>query len=89
MHGIKREGLDKLGLIYKETGRSLILTSLTTGVAFGSIAFAEHRGLAGMGLLLTIGVASCLLASLFLLPAILSLFLNKKSRRIEHEKHNI
>ncbi|MBN2803034.1 MAG: MMPL family transporter, partial [Deltaproteobacteria bacterium] len=83
MHGIKREGVNRLGLIYKQTGRALILTSITTGVAFGSIAFAHHRGLAGMGILLFIGVISCLLASLFVLPAIISLFFNKRVNKAE------
>jgi hypothetical protein len=86
MHGIKREGVNRLGLIYKQTGRALILTSITTGVAFGSIAFANHRGLAGMGILLFIGVISCLLASLFVLPAIISLFFNKRVNTIEIEE---
>ncbi|MBN2718575.1 MAG: MMPL family transporter [Deltaproteobacteria bacterium] len=73
LHGIRREGIARLPLILKHTGRALVLTSLTTAIAFGSIAGASHRGLAGMGLLLTLGVASCLLMSILLLPAVAAL----------------
>lgn len=55
------------------TWRALVLTSLTSMIGFGSLAVASHRGLAGLGMVVMIGIASCLLVSVILLPAILSL----------------
>ncbi|MBN2341552.1 MAG: MMPL family transporter [Deltaproteobacteria bacterium] len=79
LHGIKRGGVADLPRILKYTGRALILTSLTTAIAFGAIAFSSHRGLAGMGVLLTLGVGGCLLASIWLLPALSRLVFSKSN----------
>jgi predicted RND superfamily exporter protein len=77
LHGLKREGVRGMSEVLRHTGRALVLTSLTTGIAFGSIAFASHVGLAGMGLLLVLGVGSCLITSLGLLPALARIFFKK------------
>lgn len=55
------------------TGRSVVLTSLTTLAAFGTLAFTSHRGLASFALALTLGVVSALLLSVLLLPELLVL----------------
>ena len=55
------------------TGRSILLTSLTTILGFGSLALAKYHVLANMGILTIIGVSSCFFFSAVLLPAILSL----------------
>ncbi len=52
---------------------SLVLTSTTTMVGFGSMLLAAHRGLYTFGLVLTIGVASCVFVALIPLPSILTL----------------
>lgn len=86
LHAVRREGIGRLPDILKHTGRALILTSLTTGIAFGSIAFASHVGMAGMGVLLVLGVASCLVTSLVLLPAMARIFLrDKESNTVDKE----
>jgi hypothetical protein len=41
-------------------------------VGFGSMMIAAHRGLYSLGLVLTIGVGTCLLVSIVLVPAILT-----------------
>lgn len=78
LHGIKREGIMKMPSVLKHTGRALVLTSVTTAIAFGSIAMSAHRGLAGMGILLTLGVGCCLVTSVILLPAVLRVISGKK-----------
>jgi predicted RND superfamily exporter protein len=55
------------------TINAIMLTSLTSMIGFGSMMFAAHRGLASLGLVLVIGVGSCLFVSLVTLPAILTL----------------
>ena len=55
----------------KSTGRAVILSALTTTVAFASLTIGAHRGIHSLGLVVTIGVIACLLAALVLLPALL------------------
>jgi predicted RND superfamily exporter protein len=56
------------------TMNAIVLTSLTSMIGFGSMMIAAHRGLYSVGLVLVIGVGSCLFVSLVPLPAILTLF---------------
>lgn len=53
---------------------ALFLTSMTNMAGFASMIFAAHRGLRSIGMVLTIGVASCLFISAVLLPALLTLW---------------
>jgi len=53
------------------TSTSIVLTSLTTMVGFGSLMIANHQGLQSLGRVLAIGVTCCLFTSLVMLPAIL------------------
>lgn len=55
------------------TGRSIVLTSLTTMAAFGALVLTRHRGLGSFAACLSLGVASALVLSVFLLPQILRL----------------
>jgi uncharacterized protein len=55
------------------TARGCVLTSLTTMVGFGSIAFSHYPGLKSMGLVALLGVGLCLLAALLLLAPLLAL----------------
>ncbi|HLC41604.1 MAG TPA: MMPL family transporter [Methylomirabilota bacterium] len=58
-------------LVARSTVMAVALNGLTTMVGFGSLMIADHQGIFGLGLLLTIGAASGLLASLVVLPVIL------------------
>lgn len=53
---------------------ALFLTSMSNMAGFGSMILAEHRGLRSIGLVLTLGVGSCLFVSAVLLPALLTLW---------------
>jgi len=52
---------------------SVIVTSLTSIVGFGSLVVASHQGMFSMGILLALGVGSSLLVSLLLMPSLLVL----------------
>jgi len=62
--------------ISASTMNAIVLTSLTSMVGFGSMMVAAHRGLYTVGLVLVVGVGSCLFVSLVTLPAILTLVSN-------------
>ncbi len=55
------------------TSRATVLSALTTGTAFASLAVSAHPGSATMGTLLLIGLGNTLLATLVFLPALLGL----------------
>lgn len=57
-----------------KTGRALLMTSLTTMVGFGSLSLANFQGVREMGLLSIFGIAYCLISSIVLLTAILSIW---------------
>lgn len=54
------------------TINSIMMTSVTSIMGFGSMMIASHRGLFSLSVVLTIGVATCLFVSLVMLPAILT-----------------
>lgn len=56
------------------TGKALVLTSLTTSLAFGTLAFAGFEGLVQVGVFTILGVGFALLASVTFLPALLLRF---------------
>jgi len=88
IHAVRRQGIGKLPNVLRHTGRALVLTSLTTAIAFGSIATSAHVGMAGMGLLLVLGVGGCLVASLFVLPALMRIFMRKSKSNPTNEEVN-
>ena len=74
VHILHRWKMEKnLDIVYRSTGKAILLTSLTTMLGFGSLWFATYRGLGSMGIALFIGVGTCFLATLFIIPAILGL----------------
>ena len=74
VHILHRWKLEKnLDIVYRSTGKAIMLTSLTTMLGFGSLWFATYRGLGSMGIALFIGVGTCFLATLLIIPAIFGL----------------
>src|SRR5690349_19954433 len=59
--------------------RGVMLNGITTMVGFGSLMIASHRGLFILGLLLTLGSFSGLVASLVVLPVVLQLLAPPKA----------
>lgn len=59
---------------FQLVGKAILLTSLTTMIGFGSVGFYEMRGMASFGHVLFMGVGTCFLATLFVLPPLLRIF---------------
>lgn len=68
--------LQKLGMYRTSPSliNALFLTSMSNMAGFASMILAAHRGLRSIGMVLTIGVGSCLFISAVLLPALLTLW---------------
>jgi predicted RND superfamily exporter protein len=59
---------------FHDTGRAVLVTSLTTMVGFGSLVLADYPGLVGAGLLAFVGIGCCLITTVTVLPALMELF---------------
>ena len=63
-----------INIVYRYTGKGVFLSAFTTMIGFGSLGLIGKFGsIASMGSILFVGIASCLLTTLLLLPALLSL----------------
>ncbi len=54
----------------RQAGVAIFLTSATTVLGFGSLAFSSIPGLRSGGILVSLGVSACFLATVLVLPAI-------------------
>jgi len=73
VHRWKIEGKGKVRIVFASTGKAILLTSLTTMLAFGSLIFSIWRGFGQLGGALFIGVAACFLTTVIILPGIISI----------------
>jgi hypothetical protein len=67
-------GEDGVRLSFSHVGKAIFLTSVTTMVGFGSVGCFEMRGMASFGWVLVLGVGTCFLATLLVLPPAIRLF---------------
>jgi hypothetical protein len=71
------------GILARSTGKAVLVSGLTAIAGFGSLVLAKHRGIHSLGVIMSLGIATCMIAGLTFLPAILNLleksgWLNKK-----------
>ena len=60
-------------------GRGVLVKALTSMIGFGTLMISSERGLAGLGLILTLGVGCSMLSALVFLPAVLQLMGGRKA----------
>ena len=72
VHRMRTE--DATQLFDTSTMRAVLASGLTTVASFGNLAFSSHVGTASMGILLALGLAASMSATLIVLPAWLKLF---------------
>jgi hypothetical protein len=71
IHRWRREGRGSVKTVFASTGKAILLTSLTTMLAFGSLIFSLWRGYGSLGTALLIGVGACFITTIFILPGII------------------
>ena len=81
LHRYRQEGEQDVAPVVRFTGMAIFLSAATTMVGFGSLALAQHRGAASLGLVLLLGVGSCLLTATLFLPAVLELLRRRRARK--------
>ncbi|HSY20081.1 MAG TPA: MMPL family transporter [Candidatus Acidoferrales bacterium] len=70
-------------ILARSTGKAVLVSGLTAIAGFGSLILAKHRGIHSLGVIMSVGIATCMIAGLTFLPALLNLLgrtnvLNKK-----------
>ncbi|MBN8246888.1 MAG: MMPL family transporter [Verrucomicrobia bacterium] len=71
-------------LLARSTGKAVFLSGLTTIVGFGSLVLADHQGIRSLGEIMAAGTTTCMIAGLTVLPAILTLRVQRASRGGSH-----
>jgi uncharacterized protein len=57
---------------FRETSRAIVLSALTTMVGFGSLLGSSYPGLRSIDWVTSLGIVCCVMASLIMLPALLT-----------------
>jgi len=70
-------------ILGKSTGKAVLVSALTTSTGFGSLILAQHQGIASLGIVMAIGSALCMAASVTVLPALLIL-LKRSGLKLGH-----
>ena len=68
-------------LLHTSTALAVVLSALTNISGFGNLSVSPHRGMASMGVMLSIGILATLLCSMILLPALLAQVEHLNGRR--------
>ncbi|MGD0262604.1 MAG: MMPL family transporter [Verrucomicrobiota bacterium] len=62
-------------ILARSTGKAVLVSGLTSMAGFGSLILAQHRGIHSLGCVMTAGLATCMIAGLTFLPALLYLLM--------------
>jgi len=81
VHRWRQEGPRSAYTVLSSTGKAVLLTSLTTMLAFGSMMFSPFRGYASLSYALIFGVGACFLTTVIILPAFMGLIDRKKGNQ--------
>ncbi len=69
-------------ILAKSTGKAVLVSGLTTIAGFGSLILGKHKGIESLGYVMAMGTATCMVAGLTFLPAVLNL-LGRRGWRIK------
>jgi predicted RND superfamily exporter protein len=83
-HSWREQGPGSLRLVLKETGLAIVVSSATTAVGFVGMSIVSHLGLRTIGLLAIVGITTCLISALTVLPVLLSLIEQRQNRSSSH-----
>ena len=78
VHRWRLEGPRSAFVVLASTGKAVLLTSLTTMLAFGAMMFSPFRGYGSLAYALIFGVGACFLTTVIILPAFMGILDKKK-----------
>lgn len=62
---------ERLDTVVRGTGGAIAVAALTTMIGFGGLMISDYGGMQSFGLVMIIGIGSCLLATVLVLPSLL------------------
>lgn len=74
-------------ILARSTGKAVLVSGLTTIAGFGSLVLAAHQGIRSLGYVMGTGTATCMVAGLACLPAMLHL-LHRAGWQIKTQRDN-
>jgi uncharacterized protein len=66
-------------ILARSTGKAVLVSGLTAMAGFGSLILARHQGIHSLGCVMTAGLATCMVAGLTFLPALLNLLMRPQA----------
>ncbi len=60
-------------ILARSTGKAVLVSGLTAIAGFGSLILAKHQGIQSLGYVMSCGLATCMIAGLTFLPALLTI----------------
>jgi uncharacterized protein len=76
------------GILAKSTGKAVLVSGLTAIAGFGSLILGKHQGIQSLGLVMSIGIATCMIAGMAFLPAVMSLMSRTGGRKKQPSADN-
>jgi predicted RND superfamily exporter protein len=77
-------------ILARSTGKAVLVSGLTAIAGFGSLMLGKHQGIQSLGYVMSMGLATCMIAGLTFLPALLTLITRrrraKESQSVETPK---
>jgi predicted RND superfamily exporter protein len=80
LHRLRGEKSKSVREAVTHTGKAILLTTLTTLLGFGSLAFINHPGMANLGVTVALGMTISLITTLVFIPAAYVLTMSKKEK---------
>ncbi|HZR17326.1 MAG TPA: MMPL family transporter [Verrucomicrobiae bacterium] len=68
-------------ILARSTGKAVLVSGLTAIAGFGSLILAKHQGIQSLGYVMSCGLATCMIAGLTFLPALLNLLTRKPQEK--------
>lgn len=78
-------------ILARSTGKAVLVSGLTTIAGFGSLMLGKHQGIVSLGMVMSIGLATCMIAGLTFLPALLNVsvqFQEARRRKLGNSEAN-
>jgi hopanoid biosynthesis associated RND transporter like protein HpnN len=69
-------------ILARSTGKAVLVSGLTAIAGFGSLILAQHRGIRSLGYIMSAGLATCMIAGLTFLPALLTLIVRADKAKL-------
>lgn len=80
-HRYRQEGPGSMPVVIRSTGGAMFISMLTTMVGFFGLMMATHPGLNSIGRLALIGLLTCFVAAVLVLPAILEVLEGERDEK--------